>query len=59
MLVAHILLTRAPSLLLQWVGNRYSGLGVETFTTGSTYHGGYRDGQRHGWGACSFANGDY
>lgn len=32
---------------------------METFAKGSTYHGGYFDGARHGWGVCRYYNGDY
>lgn len=37
----------------------YEGHGSETFAKGSTYHGQYGAGLRHGWGCCRFFNGDF
>ena len=37
----------------------YDGAGSETFAKGSTYHGEYAGGLRHGWGTCRFHNGDF
>lgn len=41
----------------QWVNGKYEGYGVEFFQNDS-FHGGYRNGARHGWGAATFENGD-
>ena len=41
----------------QWVNGKYEGYGVEFFNNDS-YHGSYRSGARHGWGAATYDNGD-
>ena len=44
---------------MQWERGRYHGLGTEIFAKGSTYHGEYDSGARHGPGVCHYYNGDY
>lgn len=44
---------------MQWARGRYHGLGTEIFAKGSTYHGEYDSGARHGPGVCHYYNGDY